>query len=242
MLEGIRSVLSFLSVIPSGNGDIRTVSKNMHLFPVAGVVIGLVAGAAGFGLSEAGVDPLIVGLLVAAAIAVITGMHHTDGLADWADGLMAGGSREKKLAAMKDVATGSAGVAAIIIYYTGMTVALSQTAGVELLTVIILAEVAAKFSMVLMAGAGRSATCGSGSHFVNSMRDRKKLALAFMVTLGIFVIAGAGTLLVMLAVGIMVPLFLAALASRSFGGVTGDVMGAANELVRLCCVVVFVSV
>ena len=55
-------------------------------------------------------DALLVSLLVVTSIAIITGIHHADGLADFADGLMVKGSKEKKLKAMKDVSTGSAGI------------------------------------------------------------------------------------------------------------------------------------
>jgi len=79
----------------------------MHIFPIIGIAIGLIIASIGFGLSFF-LDPLIVSLLVVASIAVITGIHHTDGLADFADGLKTRGAKEKKRKAMKDLSTGSA--------------------------------------------------------------------------------------------------------------------------------------
>ena len=60
-------------------------------------------------------EPLVVSLIVVASLAVITGIHHTDGLADFADGLMTKGTKEKKRKAMKDLSVGSAGIFSIVI-------------------------------------------------------------------------------------------------------------------------------
>ncbi|EPA05508.1 hypothetical protein BG20_I0240 [Candidatus Nitrosarchaeum limnium BG20] len=37
-------------------------------------------------------------------------------------------------------------------------------------------------------------------------------------------------------------MFLVGLTSRSFGGITGDIMGATNELTRLTSLLIFVSI
>ncbi len=95
MLKEIGSVFSFLTIIPTGNANLETVAKYMYLFPIVGIAIGLLVGSIGFGLSFF-LDHLIVSLLVVASLTLITGIHHTDGLADFADGLMTKGTKEKK--------------------------------------------------------------------------------------------------------------------------------------------------
>ena len=115
MLKEISSVFSFLTIIPSNNTNLETVAKYMHVFPIIGIAIGLLIGSMGFGLSFF-LEPLIVSLLVVASIAIITGIHHTDGLADFADGLMTRGTKEQKRKAMKDLSTGSAGIVSVVLY------------------------------------------------------------------------------------------------------------------------------
>ena len=95
MLKEIGSVFSFLTIIPTSKAQLETIAKYMHLFPIVGIAIGLVVGSFGFGLSFLGLEPLVIGLLVMAAFALITGIHHTDGLADFADGLMTKGTKGK---------------------------------------------------------------------------------------------------------------------------------------------------
>ena len=109
MLKQIGSIFSFLTIIPMSDSNLNSIAKNMYLFPIVGIVIGLVIGSLGYGLSLY-LEPLVVSLLVVASLAVITGIHHTDGLADFADGLMTKGSKEKKRKAMKDLSVGSAGI------------------------------------------------------------------------------------------------------------------------------------
>ncbi|RNJ76480.1 MAG: adenosylcobinamide-GDP ribazoletransferase [Nitrosopumilus sp. H8] len=241
MLRGIGSVFSFLTIIPSSDATLENIAKNMYLFPVAGIAIGLVVGALGFGLSLA-VDPLIVGLLVAASIAILTGIHHADGLADFADGLMVRGNKSRKLAAMKDVSTGSAGTVGIVLYMVGLIIAISLAGGTDLFRALLISEVLAKFAMVLMASLGSPAAPGSNSPFASAMRDRKKLAVAAAITLILVVGLGGAAGLLMLAASMILVILLLGISARSFGGITGDVLGATNELARLASLVVFVSV
>lgn len=242
MLKAINSVISFLTIIPSTkNVELDTVAKNMYLFPVAGAVIGLIVGAAGFGLSLF-LEPLIVGLLLTGSIVIITGIHHTDALCDFADGIMVKGTKEKKLKAMRDPAVGSAGVITIVLYAGGMIMALSMMKGFELFQAILLSELLAKFVMVLQANKGSSAWQGLSSPFTQSMKDKKKLGTASALAIVPIVLIGGIMGVIVIAAGVGLSFVLLAIANRSFGGISGDVFGATNELVRLSSLLIFASV
>ena len=241
MLREIGSVFSFLTIIPANNSNLETVAKYMYVFPIVGILIGLLVGSFAFGLSLF-LDPLIVALLVVGALAIITGIHHTDGLADFADGLMTKGEKEKKLEAMKDVSTGSAGIVSIVLYAVGMIIAISLMSGFALFQAILLSEILAKFSMVLQASIGSSAAVGSNSPFVQIMNDKKKLAMAGIITIIPLIAIGGTTGLIVFASTIVITMFLLAISTRSFGGITGDVLGATNEITRLSSLVIFASV
>lgn len=241
MLKEISSVFSFLTIFPSSNASLENIAKYMYVFPIVGIVIGLLVGSFGFGLSFI-LDPLLVSLLVVASIAIVTGIHHADGLADFADGLMVKGSKARKLQAMKDLSTGSAGIVAIVLYLIGLVVTISLTSGFDLFKAILISEILAKFSMVLMASLGNSASLGSNSPFVKIMKDKKKLAAAFIIMLIPIIVIGETTGLVMFGVTVTLTLFLLAISTRSFGGITGDVLGATNEFTRLASLMVFVSI
>ena len=259
---GLASVFAFLSMIQvrpggrdtgeaSAHAGLYGAARSMHLFPVAGCVIGLLAGLLAWVLlAVAGLEPLLAGLVTAAAILVITGLHHTDGLADFADGLMARGTRSRRRDAMKDKSTGTAGTAAIVLCVAGLIITISMLGdgsgddgGMRIIIGIVLAEVAAKFSMVVMAYAGRPAPGGgSGAIFVEAMKDGRKVAASAAIAVPTLVILGGLVPgLAILAVCVLAPAAMAGLAGRSFGGVTGDVFGAANDIVRIASLAVFVS-
>ena len=214
MLKGISSVFSFLTIIPSNNTNLETTAKYMHVFPIIGIAIGLLIGSLGFGLSFF-LDPMVVALLVVGSIVVITGVHHTDGLADFADGLMTKGKKDKKLRAMKDLSTGSAGIVSVVLYVIGAIIALSLTSGFALFQAILLSEILAKFSMVLMASIGQSAAVGSNSPFTQIMKDKKRLAVAGIITIIPLVVIGGTIGLILFGASIAVTIFLVCLSALS---------------------------
>ena len=241
MFKGLSSVISFLTIIPSKNSELETVAKNMYLFPIAGAVIGLIIGAAGYGLSLF-IQPLITGLILTGALTIITGIHHTDALCDFADGIMAKGTKEKKLKAMRDPAVGSAGVMTVVLYAAGMILAISMMKGFALFEAVLFSELMAKLSMVIQANRGVSAWQGLSSPFTQSMKDPRKLAVAAGIAIIPTVVFGGltGVFVVISCVGLS--FLLLAVSNRSFGGISGDVFGASNELVRLASLLIFASV
>jgi adenosylcobinamide-GDP ribazoletransferase len=241
MFRQAASVFSFLTIIPAGSSDLQIVARYMYLFPIIGIAIGLIIGLAGWGLSLF-LEPLVVGLLVAAGLVLITGIHHTDGLSDFADGLMVRGTKERKLQVMRDPSVGSAGIVTIVLYVAGVVIALSSIKGFELFYAILIGELIAKFSMVLIASIGPSAWEGSNSPFVDSMKDRKKLAIAAVITVGSIAVFQNNAGFLALGIGIALSLIVVFVSRRSFGGISGDMMGAANEITRVSSFLVFASV
>jgi adenosylcobinamide-GDP ribazoletransferase len=243
----IQAIISFLSIIPttrhSTNIDIYSVAKVMYLFPIAGAIIGTIVGVFAYTISFY-VQPLLIGVLVTAVLVIITGVNHTDALADFADGLMAKGGKECKHKAMRDPAVGSAGTVTVVLYVAGMVVAISSFhfEGLKLLTSIVVAESIAKYSMVLQAHIGLSAWEGFSSPFTASMKDRRKMLAATAIIILILLLTGGGYVgIVSLGGSVLIGMILHYISKRSFGGISGDVIGASNELTRLSSLIIFSS-
>ena len=240
MLKGFSSVVSFLTIIPSRGAELDVVARNMYLFPIVGALIGLIIGGAGYGLSEY-VQPLIVGLVLTGALVLMTGVHHTDALCDFADGMMAKGTKEKKLKAMRDPAVGSAGVVTVVLYVAGMIMSISMMKGLVLLEAILVSEIMAKFAMVLQANRGSSAWQGLSSPFTQYMKNPSKLAVASALAVVPAVVLGGVTGIIVIGTTVGISSLLLVVSRRSFGGISGDVFGASNELVRLASLIIFAS-
>ena len=243
-LKPIQSVLAFLTILPVGkqNQDIYYIAKNMYLFPAAGLVIGSIIGAMALGISDF-LHPLLTGFLITGALVILTGVHHTDALADFADGLMAKGSKEVKHKAMLDPAVGSAGVATLVMYFAGMIIVFNIGFGSSLaiFTSIITAEVIAKYVMVLLANRGISAWEGFSSPFIAAMKDRYKMIVATGIMAAIVWFASSYAGFIALIISLMLAQLLKYVSSKSFGGVSGDVLGASNEITRLSSFIVLSS-
>lgn len=236
--DNIFSILSFLTIIPVTKRkgyDISYIAKNMYLFPIAGVIIGLGVGSLAFILYDY-LQDLILGMIVTIALIAFTGLHHTDALADLADGLMVRGSKDIKHKVMTDPRNGTAGTVILIIYIVGIIILVSNINNkFELFSLIIIAETLSKYSMVLQCYIGKSAWEGMNTIFITEMKNKKKFILSTIVMVIILIIFGLGVYQVALSLAgmLLVTLLLLLISNRSFEGISGDVIGACNELSRL---------
>ena len=247
VFKSMQAIISFLTIIPVPKPsivDIDSIANKMHYFPLAGAMIGSLIGGLAYGISFY-LQPPLIGFFITGAFVIITGVQHTDALADFADGLMAKGSKDIKYKAMHDPAVGSAGVSSIILYIMGMVISVSSFHhGIRLFTSIVAAEVIAKYVMVLQSYRGLSAWEGFSSPFTRAMKDRRKILSATAVTLPIVYFFGGGYYAgpISLGVAVAIATIIQHVSNKTLGGLSGDVIGASNELARLSSLIVLSSV
>jgi adenosylcobinamide-GDP ribazoletransferase len=156
---------------------------------------------------------------------------------------MAKGGKEAKRKAMLDPAVGSAGVAALVMYFAGMIIVFHTgfVSGFAILTSIIVAEVIAKYIMVLLANRGLSAWEGFSSPFTAAMKDKRKMIVATGIMIAVVWFAGSYAGLIALGVSLAIACLMKYISWKSFGGISGDVLGASNEVTRLSSLIVMSS-
>lgn len=243
ILKGLKSIVAFLTIIPVGkDSSLEDMGRYMPLFPLVGLFIGFLSGIFSWFLLNF-IPRLISGVLTLGFILLITGLHHTDGLLDFGDGIMYQGPPDKKIEVMHDKQTGAGGLSFGLIILMGTALSISFLTKDNIIQCLILAEVSAKLSMVMIAWAGKSAHKGLGTYCVDAMHSNYRI-LRLIISLAIcFIIVTIFMLIdgfVMLIIGsiviissIIVSLILVLISNRHFNGVTGDVFGAANEITRM---------
>ncbi|EJC76511.1 adenosylcobinamide-GDP ribazoletransferase [Rhizobium hidalgonense] len=124
--------VAFLSRIPMPQSLFKTydgrLGRLVRAFPFAGFVIGVAPALALLLLLELRADPLMAALIALCIQVVVTGALHEDGLADTADGIGGGRSREHSLDIMKDSRIGTYGAIALILSFAIRAAALAAIA------------------------------------------------------------------------------------------------------------------
>jgi adenosylcobinamide-GDP ribazoletransferase len=266
-IKTFRDLLSFLTIIPVGGKEdfIFTTAENVWLFPLLGGFIGLLAGLyfvgssliVGFllGLIHS-VIALPIGLLATllpaamtiAFLSVITGLQHFDGLIDLGNAVGLRNVHDRKMVAHAWTVTYSGAILALIVEFAAFT-GLFFVNPVFAFGAIFAAEVAAKLSMVTIVWVGKSSHKGLGSIFLAKAKKNLNAVayvIAVLVVFPVFTLIG-NPLIGLVGVGIVLVSVPVAFVMRKvsdgvFGGVSGDMIGATNEVSRAVALVLFAVV
>lgn len=233
LFEGIRALIQFTTIIPIGrSADFDAFADRSYLYPVAGYLIGGLAAIPLLFIPH----PLAAAAVALGLLLLLSGCNHFDGLLDLGDGLMAHGSREVRIRALTDRQVGAGGVG------LGLSITLISFGALSSLVIIpiavVVAEVAAKASMASLTCLGRPFREGIHSHLF--WRGRPWFVLpVWALTLPLFLLSIPPIAVASALFGASATtLILLFSGERLFGGINGDLVGAANEIVRA---VVFLS-
>jgi adenosylcobinamide-GDP ribazoletransferase len=238
-VSGFAGALQFLTRIPVRTASAPSLTRSVPWFPVVGALVGAVLGVIVLGLGE--VVPMPVAAVITVLLGVLmTGAFHEDGLADVADAFAGGWDREQRFRILTDPLHGSYGVAA-----------LSGSVLLRVVCLAVLTPVVAAAALVASHSLGRAAAVttmsalptakpeGLGADYTRTLR---RLPALVGVVAGVAVAAlatgwWAGPLVLAAAVAAGV---VGWLAVRKLGGITGDVLGAVEQVAE-CLVLVVVT-
>jgi len=229
---GLGAAITLLTRLPIGASAAPMPQRALPWFPVVGAVIGLVAAAA-YAAGSLAMSPLLAAALAVATTVLLTGALHEDGLADAADAWGGATTREQALRILRDPQHGTYGVLAIALSVVVRVAALASLTPTAALTVLPAVHSVSRGVLPPMLWVSRPARRdGLASELASQVSGRAGL-VTVVVTLAI------GGLL--LSLGIIPAALVAAgvaalvgsLAMRRIGGITGDVLGAAQQLVEI---------
>ena len=232
-MRAARAALAFLTRLPVGRLDAADFARAPGWFAAAGLAIGALAAGVWW-LAAAVWPPVLAALASVAALALITGALHEDGLADAFDGLGSGRPAERALEIMRDSRIGSFGTLALGLVLAGRVAALTAL-GPLAPVALIAGQGLSRAAMTLMLRRGPYLRAqGTGSGMTGPLGAGVwPLAIAAIVALALTVWMG-GWASVPAVVGMgAAMLILRHWAIRRLGGITGDILGAAQVLGEL---------
>ncbi len=212
-------------------------ARAQRAFPLVGALIGLAVGLVDRALLAVGVPALAAAALALGASAGLTGALHEDGLADVGDGFGGGPDRAAKLSIMRDSRLGTYGMIVLLVGFVARASALASLPVATILPALVVAHAFGRAAIPMLAanmpfarddGLGKSAGQPDLASAIT--------AIVVGVIIALLCLTAAQALLAVV-VAVVGAAAVAGLAWRQIGGVTGDVFGAAEQVVETAILV-----
>jgi len=229
-----QAALSFLTrlVPPPPQVNEALLAASVRWYPVAGLVVGLLSVLPVWALRESAHWLLLGWLYVFASLWITRGLHW-DGVADVADAWGSGKHGKEFHDILKDSRIGAFGVMALVMGLVGQMLLAGINAVNGALLPLILAPVAGRIAVVLLAGASRPHPDSVlGCLTVKGATTRLTCACALALPLLFWVTSGFFPALRLTIACLLLLSWLRYVAMRE-GGVNGDFMGTSIMAVEL---------
>ena len=232
------NTILILPAASAGDEEMGLTGRSIIYFPLVGLVIGLLLAVL-YVIFRAFLPSAVDSVLLVAALAIITGAHHIDGLMDTCDALVAGKTRVQRLEIMVDTRVGAFGITAAVLLLLTKYVCLSSALSLSSLLTFPLLSRWAITGLVMLFPAAKE----SGSFFAlkggagwRGFAAATAIALAAAILLNGLLV---GPLMMAVLFGLLYCIGL--LFQRLFGGLTGDCCGALIETSEVITLVLILA-
>ncbi len=230
--------LQFLTIIPFNIKERlegKDFGSSLIYFPIVGVLLGFFLASVAY--ISAFLPPLVISALILVTWTVITGGIHLDGFADTCDGFYGNRSKEDILKIMRDSRIGTMGAAGVVTLLLFKFAILSSIRSEDLWKVLIMTAVFARWSQVLACSTSKYARdVGKAKYFIEyAKRTDMFIGALFILILNWCLLGIKGVFLFALLVAVIF-LFIQ-YVKRKIGGMTGDTIGATNEIAEAAALI-----
>lgn len=209
-------------------------ATSMAWYSTVGVMIGGLLALADGGLRYL-LAPEVVNVLLIVLLVLLTRGLHQDGLADTLDGLAGGRTAADRLPIMRDPRVGAIGATglflSLLLRYAGL-LALPQPLRIP---VLVCMPALGRWAMVAVAWSSHSARSEGGlaASFLAHLSFHHVLLSSLVLAVALATGLGPPAALATMAAGLGLVALVRSGCRKWFGGVTGDLLGATNELIEI---------
>lgn len=237
VLVEIQLAARFLTIIPLGaaSATAAELAGSLGWFPLIGFILGAILAVADYLLAFV-INRAVRSTLVVLALTAVTGALHLDGLADTADALGAGRDRARALEILRDSRIGTFGAAAVFFVLALKIIALASAAHSRSIA-LYLAPGLARWAMVAVSyRVPYLREQGAGSALLGIQAGRN-FRVASIVTLLALPLAGSFQAMRGAVTTIILVWLCRVFYVRWLGGITGDLIGGAGEVVETAALI-----
>lgn len=223
-LSALRTAFSFFTRVPVKAPDFRPAEAVTYL-PLVGVFLGGINLLLWRFLSPR-FGPDLTAFLILLTQYFLANYFHFDGMLDTLDALFAGGPREKRLRILKTPEIGALGLLFGVLFLLGEWLALKEALAASLSVVVLVKPLFGRLGLLAGMVLGTPAKKeGLGVLFFSTGAKRRALPVFLLLFFLLFWFFPGESL------GVLVFLWgLCLYFRRVFGGLTGDLLGALNEM------------
>ena len=207
---------------------------SMVWYPFVGLLLGGLLGLTDLVLARWWSREVVAALLILLLVAMTRGLHQ-DGLADTLDGLAGGRTPSDRLIIMRDPRIGAIGATGLFLSLILRYGALVSLPEVLRFPVLLCMPAIGRWGMVVGAYGASYARSEGGlaAPFLAHLSGKHVLGATGVVMAVMGWALGAVPALAALMVGGLISRLATAFYRQMFGGITGDALGATNELVEV---------
>ncbi|WPC41417.1 adenosylcobinamide-GDP ribazoletransferase [Clostridium sp. JS66] len=233
-------VIQFFTRIPVNINlpcEMEDFKRGSTFLPIVGLIIGIIQWA----VYEAFIKILPVDVVVVIVIligVIITGGFHIDGLGDTFDGFFAFKGEERIIEIMKDSRIGTYACIATIMNFLFRYSLLTYIAPRYSMAIIVVPAIS-RFCTVFISYIGNTAKNTGTGNFLISNVGKTQLFISFIMTLAVLLLMIHWKYTVILMISGIIFTFVFNLFCKSkIGGLTGDTLGASNELNEILALII----
>ena len=228
--EDLISAFGLLSRLPLPQSLVASSPRSAWAWPLVGAAIGALSAAMATAAQALSLPNGVVAALALATAACLTGGLHEDGLADTADGLFGGWTRERRLEIMKDSRIGSYGTLALLLVTLMRWSALTALVATgHHWAALIAAGALSRAPMAVLIATLPNARGAGLSHATG--KPPRGAMVAALVIATLFALLSTGMASIgMICLSALVTVLLARMALSRIGGQTGDILGASQQM------------